>query len=230
MRPTVSDKKEYTPWKQEHEPLPEAVKQTRVTKEVEEGQLAVKGVRERMKRVLKKDQALKVSMYMPAPEPTRKEGEIWSDNNGRKWTMKNGKKEAYSTFQDVRRPWFCPKCGSIMNKQVDDRMWILRGKCFECVIKDETQMRIDGTWKSYEQEKMLSNQIAYLKDRIMELKDLQRTIGKPELQFQDGRFEKWNVSYKQIQQDMSEEVRQLEALLEQAEQIYAQEFSHKENA
>lgn len=216
--------KGYTPWKDPEQNLTDAVKGTRTTKEVEEGQLAVKGIQEKMGKVLKKDQALKVSMHISEPEPVRAEGEVWTDSNSRTWTMKNGKKEAYSHFQDARRPWFCPKCGNTMNGKADDRMWLLRGKCSNCVIKEETQMRIDGTWPRYEKEKILSNQIAYLKDKIAEVSDVQRTISDPENHFADGTFEKWNIGIEDIKRNMQGEIDQLEALLAQTETIYETEF------
>ena len=217
-------KVEYRPWEKGSDKLEDAVQQTRTTKEIEEGQLAVEGVRDRMKQVFKKDQALKISTYIPDPEPIRAEGETWLDDRNRGWIMKNGKKEPFSFYQDAKRPWFCPKCDKVMNSQVDDKMWLLRGKCFDCVIKEETQMRIDGTWEAYEQEKILSNQISYMKDRINEMEGWIGALRKPEVHFQDGRFERWDVDVSQMRTTIQGEIDQLKVLLQQAEAYYGSQF------
>lgn len=217
-------KKEYKPWEKSSEKLEDLVEQTRTTKEVTEGEAAVAGIREKMSGVLKKDQALKVSMYTPEPEPERKEGDVWTDARGRGWRIKDGKKEAYSVLQDAKRPWFCPQCQKVMNSKVDDRMWTLRGKCFDCVVKEETKMRIDGTWEKYEKERILSNQIAFMKDKLDELTSWMKNISNPEFHFQDGRFERWEVGVDQIKADIQGEIDQLQALLKQAQDYYETEF------
>jgi nuclear transport factor 2 (NTF2) superfamily protein len=129
-----------------------------------------------------------------------------------------------SGLREAKRPWWCPQCGHSMIGKADDRMWILRGKCHRCVIREETQLRLEGKWESYEQERILSNQIAYIRDRISELKDIQRTISNPENLFSDGTFERWNVGVDKIKADLQDEINQLEHLLCEAERLYEEKF------
>ena len=46
-------------------------------------------------------------------------------------------------MKEVRMPWFCPKCKSVMKKRLDERMWYLHGHCFNCQITMENRMIID---------------------------------------------------------------------------------------
>ena len=55
---------EFKPWKNPDQKIEDALPK-RKTLEVDEGMNAIRGVRERMGTVLKKDQSLKISMYAP---------------------------------------------------------------------------------------------------------------------------------------------------------------------
>ena len=57
----------------------------------------------------------------------------------------------------------------------------------ETEVKDETEMRRNGTWKEYEQEKIRANYRSALIDYIEELKDLHRTVKKPEFLLADDK-------------------------------------------
>ncbi len=89
--------------------------------------------------------------------------------------------EISEVLQEARMPWFCPECKKVMKKRLDDKFWRLRKKCFDCVVEEETEMRINGTWKEYEQKIVNDNVDGWLKD-------------------QEGGFEEWK---KQVRQDKS---------------------------
>ena len=40
-----------------------------------------------------------------------------------------------------------------MKKRLDDKFWRLYGHCFDCQIKIENKMRINGTYDTWEKEK-----------------------------------------------------------------------------
>ncbi len=44
-------------------------------------------------------------------------------------------------------------------------------KCFDCLIEEETQLRIKGQFKLYETKKLLENEISYLNDVRQKLKE-----------------------------------------------------------
>ena len=169
---------------------------------IKEGESAVERVRHKIDARLKKDDALKVSMYTPQ-KIERKEGEKWEED-GKLWTIKNGTKQSISKLQGAKTPFFCPKCGSIMRGRADDRMWVLKGTCFNCNLKEEMALRVNGEWENYEASRVRANMIAALKDKIAEYQDYQKMVGNPTTHFQDGRFEEWKIDKTQIVNDLQE--------------------------
>ena len=101
-------------------------------------------------------------------------------------------------MQDVRMPLFCKECNKVMNKRLDDKMWRLYGHCFDCQIKIENKLRIEGKYEEWEKEKIKQNKIAFIKDQmqtIEEWKDMkapewynQVGVNYPEME-----KEKWSV-------------------------------------
>ena len=101
-------------------------------------------------------------------------------------------------MQDVRMPLFCKECNKVMKKRLDDKMWRLYGHCFDCQIKIENKLRIEGKYEEWEKEKIKQNKIAFIKDQmqtIEEWKDMkapewynQVGVNYPEME-----KEKWSV-------------------------------------
>jgi hypothetical protein len=211
---------EYKPWDNPNQKLGDALPKRKTT-DVQEGLNALKGIREKMGGALKKDQALKISMYVPQ-KIEWKEGERWEED-GKLWTIQNGIKQSISKVQDAKRPWFCPQCDKIMRSRLDDRMWILKGTCHDCVVKKETQMRLDGTWERYEKERIVSNQLAYVKDKIAEVESW-KDVANPAIHFQDGTYEVWDVGVDKLKADIDKELDFLKKLLDALEEIYQNEF------
>jgi hypothetical protein len=119
----------------------------------------------------------------------KKEGDVWVDADGKEWTKKNGIVQSISKFQNLKRPWFCPQCEKVMNNKLDDKFWILRGKCFDCVVAEEHKMRMDGTWEVYERRMMRENERSFLRHKILEHETYIKEFKEPTLQFEDGRQE-----------------------------------------
>jgi len=103
----------------------------------------------------------------------RKEGEVWTDSDGKEWEIRNGIKWKTSKLLDVINeavadhiylPHSCPKCNNPMKKKLDKKMWFIHKMCFECVIAMEHQMKIDGTYNEYERNKVQNNMEAWFKD------------------------------------------------------------------
>ena len=108
-----------------------------------------------------------VSQYTGQKEPNRKEGEVWHDNEGKKWTLKKGIKQSISPLQDAKTPWWCPQCGKTMDK-IDVKTFRATTKCYDCVAKEESRLKMDGEWDNWKEQRVLENQIDWLKDRIVE--------------------------------------------------------------
>lgn len=97
---------------------------------------------------------------------THKEGEIWEEN-GKKWTIKNSVKQSVTKLDEIKKlvlmPLTCPSCESVM--KLDDynkKMWSIHGKCFDCVIKMESEIKRLGKWDEYSSNIMNRNKNAEL--------------------------------------------------------------------
>jgi ribosomal protein L37AE/L43A len=74
-------------------------------------------------------------------------------------------------MQEVRMPLFCKECKKLMKKRLDDKMWRLYGQCFDCQIKIENKLRIEGKFKEWAEEKIKKNKIAFIKDQMQVLEE-----------------------------------------------------------
>ena len=219
---------EFRPWKGDS--IEEAVKNTRTTKEVDEGVEALQRVRAKMGVVLKKDQSLKVGMYTPKAV-VRKEGEKWEED-GKMWEMKHGFKQSISKLQGAKRPWFCPKCGNIMNTRLDDKMWFKKGTCFGCVLSAETKLRVTGKWHEHQRRVMRANAISHLKNMIEELEGYKSTTtGKVQIHFADGRYEDWgpDMDVDKLKEEFQEAIDKLQVDLNELERLQNDSTAGTEN-
>ena len=83
-------------------------------------------------------------------------------------------------MKDVRMPLFCPNCGKVMKKRLDDKMWRLFGHCFDCQVEIENKLRITGEYETWEKKKILENKKSYLKDLKQSIVEFEQTEGKAE--------------------------------------------------
>ena len=81
-------------------------------------------------------------------------------------------------MKEVRMPYFCPSCEKVMKKRLDDKFWRIMGHCFDCQIKIENKLRIEGKWEEYEKKKILENKRAYLKDLKQSIDEFEASGGK----------------------------------------------------
>ena len=182
---------------------------------------AINNARRKINEVLKKNSEQIVVGWRPGLEPIRQEGDTWTDLNDKKWVMKNGIKQTVTKLDGAKTPWFCPQCDKAMGHRFDIKFWGLRGKCMDCVIKEETEMRRLGTWKEYEERKIKENYIASLKYRIAELQNLYDTVTAPEVIHADDTrilmVEKWHVDIDKVKADIMKDIEELNGFLAEVE-------------
>ena len=108
-----------------------------------------------------------------------------------------------NVMKNARMPWFCPKCDKVMKKRLDDKMWFMYDHCFDCQIKKEHKMRIEGTYDDWMKNKILSNKLAWIKDQKILIEEF-KTQKTPEFLQQinpDGHSvdkEKWDIDENSI--------------------------------
>ena len=77
----------------------------------------------------------------------------------------------FEATKEARMPWFCPKCDKVMKKRLDDKMWFLHDHCFECQLKKEHKMRLDGTYNEWAEKKEIANKLAWIRDQKILIKE-----------------------------------------------------------
>jgi ribosomal protein L37AE/L43A len=173
---------------------------------------ALNDVRKKVAEKLNKDGNKLVFGWRGEVEPTRKEGDVWEDVNGKKWTVKNGIRQTVTKLDDAKTPHWCPKCSKPMNHRFDIKFWRIRGHCFDCNVKFETELRRQGKWKDFEQKMMLRNYISAAKDRLQELEHYLANLSKPEYLLMNETektvlmFEKWDVDLDTVRKDLTDEI------------------------
>ena len=125
--------------------------------------------------------------------------------------------ERSDALKAARTPWFCPTCDKVMNKRLDDKMYRLYSHCFDCQLKVENKMRIEGTYDDWENKKVKANKLAWIteqKEQIKQFKN-QKT---PEFLQQvrpDGYSvdkEKWGADFSQVRKQADEALEYLEKI------------------
>ena len=96
------------------------------------------------------------------------EDDVWEENN-RQWTIKNGLKQTVTKFDKLKKlvtfPLICPECSNPMqNNEYTRKMYNIHSKCLDCVIKMETQLKIEGKWDEYEKGMLNKNKNAMVED------------------------------------------------------------------
>ena len=83
--------------------------------------------------------------------------------------IKNGIKQTVTKLDKIKdmvlMPLSCPNCGGLMKMHdIEKKMWAIHKTCFDCVLKKETQIKIEGKWEEYERSMMNANKNAMVED------------------------------------------------------------------
>lgn len=132
-------------------------------------------------------------------EPTRKVGDIWYDEEGVKYEQKKGYVVRHGKLDDLRKELKtfknCPKeiCSCTNPTRLDLKYKAMLDKCSNCVIEEETKMKINNEYDTYELRKVLENSKSWLREAEQEIELLKKSYSQ-ELSFiqQSGNLEKWN--------------------------------------
>lgn len=142
-------------------------------------------------------------------EIERKEGETWTDSDGKIWTVKNGIKQSITKLQYAKTPWWCPKCERAMNHRFDEKFYRLYHMCYDCTITEHTRMKLDGTWDEFERTMTRRNEMAWLRDHIQECRDYIDTFRTPQVHFENGGWQELASvdQFQQLFEDIEKEIK-----------------------
>ena len=125
--------------------------------------------------------------------------------------------EKFEATKEARVPWFCPECDKVMKKRLDDRMWYLYGHCFDCQIKVENKMRIDGTYDRWSEQKVIANKLSWIEEQKQSIEEFKKQKA-PEF-FQQVRpdgysvdKETWNINTDEIEKQADEALEYLQKI------------------
>lgn len=131
----------------------------------------------------------------------RKNGEEWTDSKGRSWKKTNGAVTSVNKQMDMIRESIqkkCSVCGQRMDfsgDKLDHKVFPKTGKCFDCLQAEEIIYRVNGTWKEYENLKILKNRLGALNDFKQKVSEavefLENDTGKMELAMPTGELMTW---------------------------------------
>jgi len=140
-----------------------------------------------------------------------KEGDVWEEN-GKTWTIKNGIKMSVTKFDKIKdlvlMPLCCPECNNLMKiNEYNKKMWGIHRKCFDCVVKMESEIKRLGKWDEYCANIMNRNKDVELNDLEIALE--QWVDEQDSFISEQGEVEKWGggdkkTIYKQVKNEIVE--------------------------
>jgi hypothetical protein len=142
------------------------------------------------------------------PTEIRNIGDKWTDSDGNEWEQRNGYAiKLGKEWQQELREYLnefknCPKetCTCTMPKRLDEKMKVIHGMCFDCVLSMEHKLRIEGKFEEYEKQKVKNNVMAWIKeaekDKDLIIEELTRSL---EFVNSNGLVEKWGNNVDPIQ-------------------------------
>ena len=151
----------------------------------------------------------RIIVHFEDPEEKKKrEEEIKAERD-----KKNGLSDV---LKEARTPLFCPECKKVMKGKLSVKMYRLHNHCFECQVKFENRLRIEGKYEEWEEKKVLNNQLSYIKDQIQSIEDWKEQTSKPlEVFDQVGindielQTEKWSDNKEQVKTMSKEALEEL---------------------
>ena len=94
-----------------------------------------------------------------------KEGDVWKENR-KTWTIKNGIKQTISKLDVIKKevfmPLCCPECSKVMKSQLDKPNYNLHKKCLDCVVYNESRLKLRGQYDDYIKDLQGKNSLTIL--------------------------------------------------------------------
>ena len=81
----------------------------------------------------------------------RKEGEIWEESTGRKFTKVDGKRQQITKIPPKGFDK-CDDCEKLVLKTIDQQTFDRMGRCYYCQIDFEVDLKANGKWKEWVEE------------------------------------------------------------------------------
>lgn len=134
-------------------------------------------------------------------------GERWTDENGKEWEQRDGYVISINNLRDlIRDELNCPRCNKKLDTKLDKKFMTIRRTCYECVIDFETFLKTKGPWHEYQQIKMRTRALSFLKDSKSEIEDYLNNIDAQHYVNEDGTIQKWHGDTSQAKEFFIQEL------------------------
>ena len=152
---------------------------------------------ERIRNLVNKDYTSKTK-YQSGYKRTsnrHKEGDIWEEN-GKKWTIKNGLKQNVTKLDKAKKavhvPLACPKCGGSMHHHLSKKIYKVHKMCFNCFMDYEAELKKNGQYENYLMHARKGNIEYFIAQLEQELEEMKNT--NDSFVTEQGDVETWKVN------------------------------------
>lgn len=127
----------------------------------------------------------------------RKENDIWEEDD-KIWTVKDGIIRRVTLLEDVKKklriPFSCPNCQGSIKTNLDRKMYVFHRTCFDCVVKMETKLKMEGKYDEYVKNRRNNNLLSFIEEAEEFIKEMK---GKNHEKFitEEGDVENWEGSH-----------------------------------
>ena len=164
--------------------------------------------------------------YEKEADKKREVGETWVDSEGKEWEQKEGFKINKTRMDDVRaylqKLTTCSnsKCETINYSYADKKLIAKTNLCVSCLAKQETELKLDGTYPFYEDYKITLNKLGFVRDLKVQYEEALNGIKQQiDMVNEDGSISKWqwdidiDVVKADLQKDINSSYEAIELLL-----------------
>jgi hypothetical protein len=165
--------------------------------------------------------------YEKEADKKREVGEKWIDSNGVEWEQKEGFKTNLTKMDEVREflqkisKCSSPECKTIKYSTADKKVIVKTTLCIDCLTKQETKLKLDGTWDFYQDYKITLNKLGYVRDLKVQYEEaLQGIKQQVEMVNENGTISnwQWDIDIEKVKEDIRTDINgaydAIEALLE----------------
>ena len=127
---------------------------------------------QRIRNIVNKDYTSKTKFQSGYSKNStlREEGDIWEEN-GKKWTIKNGIKQNVTKLDNIKKsirlPLCCPKCNGPLSYHLSKQIYRIHKMCMNCFLDYEDVLKKNGLLK----KNILDQRKANVKFFIRELEE-----------------------------------------------------------
>ncbi len=163
----------------------------------------------------RQDNTQRVFGYEKEVEVKREVGDRWTDKEGKEWEQQDGFISAVTQMDDIRK--YLDKLNTCNNSDctttkpsiADKRLIRKTGLCIVCLAKQETELKLDGTYPFYEDYKITLNKLGFVRDIKAQYEEALLGIKQQiEQVTEDGRIEKWtwDVDIEKVKKDLKNDI------------------------